>query len=116
MELEVCKIVTEILVQLKYSEVKPKTGICSYVEDRLMIITSDPEWSQVYRWWINRSRGFFWSWPEFSGSDVFPVPGPAGYDPTAAYEFFDKWYGEYGESRMRLLDFIISKFQELNNV
>ena len=59
-------------------------------------------------------------WPEYSGDPEYPVPAPAleirpwrgrahwsadyGYD-----HYEDKWVGEYGAARLRLLDFLIER-------
>lgn len=53
-------------------------------------------------------------WPERSGMPLYPVPAPNGRSPQL--EFFDcvvdrLWVGEYGASRMRLLDWLIIELQ-----
>lgn len=77
---------------------------------------------------------FFRAWPEFSGSTMYPVPGPEEYREEAAvfcwadeeeegwaddealaeyaYENLDRWFGEYGDTRLRLLDFMIEQIEE----
>ena len=57
----------------------------------------------------------FHKWPEFSGCISFPVPHPAhpDIDPHDAYmETENLWIGEYGEARMRLLDFCIEELEK----
>lgn len=55
-------------------------------------------------WW--HVRELFPMWPEFSGDDVYPVPG--GGDAYDAASDADKLFeGEYGAARIRLLQFII---------
>ncbi len=52
------------------------------------------------------------SWPEHSRMHYFPVPHPK-YAPNEAYEHtHNKWVGEYGAARIRLLDWMIARLQE----
>lgn len=57
-------------------------------------------------------------WPEFSGCFAYPVPAPAGFPchgtdaDTARWAFYKikpMWSGEYGSSRIRLLNYLIRK-------
>lgn len=63
----------------------------------------------------------FEKWPEYSGNEYYPVPAPGeyrvaegDYDPAMGiYEYseYNKYSGEYGEARKRLLAFIIKTAQ-----
>lgn len=60
-------------------------------------------------------ESLFQKWPEFSGCVTFPVPHPAHPEitPHDAYmETTNLWVGEYGEARMRLLDFCIEELEK----
>lgn len=59
----------------------------------------------------------FRQWPEYSGNDLFPVPytedGERCADPDSAFYAIDNlWEGEYGDSRKRLLAFLIAELQK----
>lgn len=63
--------------------------------------------------------GYAKLWPESTGCAAFPVPAPAGFPRqgrairrlahAAFYEIKTMWSGEYGSSRIRLLNFVIRK-------
>lgn len=54
----------------------------------------------------------FRSWPKFSGSVVYPVPGVAGMTPGGAFAHIrDVWVGEYGDLRRELLDHCIAELE-----
>jgi hypothetical protein len=54
----------------------------------------------------------FVQWPEYSGDIKYPVPHPE-HSPMDAFVFVRYiWIEEYGATRKRLLDFIISTLQE----
>lgn len=63
------------------------------------------------RAWMRRA---FLDWPEYSGYMAFPVPHPRfPSDPAEGYRRTrDKWVGDYGDARMRLLDFLIARAEE----
>lgn len=48
-------------------------------------------------------------WPEHSGDREYPVPSINGYQCL-------KWRGEYGEARLRLLDYLIEQMENLGDV
>jgi hypothetical protein len=62
------------------------------------------------------------TWPEYSGNPTYPVPEPLGgggeylFTPEGCGEAYfatlNKWEGEYGASRRRLLDHLIDYFQQ----
>lgn len=62
-----------------------------------------------------RAKNWLLDWPEHTGNPMYPVPGPAGQrsyaaDPELAYDFSEnKWAGEYGGNRMRLLNYLIRR-------
>ena len=47
-------------------------------------------------------------WPEHSGDIEYPVPNTGDYQ-------FDKWAGEYGASRLRLLDYLIEQMENFGD-
>lgn len=54
----------------------------------------------------------FQKWPEFSGYISFPVPHPEMDSHDAYMNKPNLWIGEYGEARMRLLDFCIGELEK----
>ena len=54
----------------------------------------------------------FSKWPEFSGCISFPVPHPEMDSHDAYMNTPNLWVGEYGEARMRLLDFCIEELEK----
>ena len=60
----------------------------------------------------------FRTWPEGSGSAHYPVPRPDGATDYGGiifyqlYGFEGRWTGKYGESRRRLLDWMIQTLEE----
>ena len=79
---------------------------CASIEERL----------QAKHWMLD--------WPEHSGNELYPVPPatdiPEGsasmYEAETAYEDFvdDKWHGEYGATRKRLLNYLITRCEASN--
>lgn len=54
----------------------------------------------------------FRSWPKFSGSVVYPVPGVDRMTPSEAFVYIhDVWVGEYGDLRRELLDHCIAELE-----
>lgn len=70
-------------------------------------------WEMLGREGVDFFYGCFYTWPEFSGNRSFPVPCSNGGSPVDAYYDMETsyWEGEYGASRVRLLDHIISQFE-----
>lgn len=59
-------------------------------------------------------RPHFESWPEYSGNEAYPIALEGWYRPSAAYwssENSNKWVGEYGAARRRLLDHCIAELE-----
>jgi hypothetical protein len=55
----------------------------------------------------------FTHWPEFSGDPNFPVPGEVGLPHVVYEKTRNKWRGDYGAARMRLLNFCIITLEEV---
>jgi len=72
-------------------------GICS----NLTIV------SQVYSYGFVEKYSI--GWPEHSGDREYPVPRPID-------TYFGLWRYEYGESRLRLLDYLIEQMENLGDV
>lgn len=83
----------------------PKCGLCHNIARAL------PE--QVLRMQFRPLlRSLFQRWPEFSGDEDYPVPSEDERDADEAYNRMGSLYvGEYGASRMALLNFIIEKLE-----
>ena len=87
-------------------------GICSLLDHVIRFslladanpILNDDEWVDSVLW------SAFSRWPEFSGEVGFPVRAPGSdnvFCAMSAYHQLDKWAGEYGDARRRLLQFLI---------
>lgn len=55
-------------------------------------------------------------WPESTGTTQYPVPAPAGFQrprvgADAAYWSLPRWTGEYGSSRIRLMNYMIRRIE-----
>jgi len=73
-------------------------GICAYLRETAD--TRPPELDEAFQ-----------RWPEYSGSLDYPVPSMRpDMTPSEAYNHYpDVWVGEYGEARLRLVDFLIGE-------
>lgn len=59
-------------------------------------------------------RPQFESWPEYSGNCAYPIALEGWMRPSSAYwssENHNKWEGEYGDARRRLLDHCITELE-----
>jgi len=63
--------------------------------------------SQVYSYGFVEKYSI--GWAEHSGDREYPVPSINGYQCL-------KWRGEYGEARLRLLDYLIEQMESLGDV
>lgn len=84
-------------------------GICSNVDD-LWDHKTGYDYRDLY---MMKMDELFTSWPEYSGCETFPVPAPPGdLDYAQVYHSIEnKWVGEYGASRKRLLDYMIEQLE-----
>lgn len=62
----------------------------------------------------------FKAWPEFSGSDAYPVPSESWRTPADAYDRAgeDQMWNpdhEYGAARLRLVDWLVNYFEGKEN-
>jgi hypothetical protein len=75
---------------------------------------------EQYNYWGIIFHNIFTEWPKYSGHSSFPVPVPQTYfgiSSEGSLEFrvwwnLNKWSGEYGQSRMELLDFCITTLKQ----
>lgn len=98
---ELHAILAEMRTRGPYDE---RVGICANV------ITGNLTRDSYY----DELNVLFWTWPEFSGSVLCPVPHPAGLSATEAYNTLPMWpsraFGEvhpYAAARMRLLEYCV---------
>ena len=91
-------------VRNQYEQGELQHGICGEVKLRLPSI-------ELIRKTIPALEMLFESWPEYSGSELYPVPSCS--TELGAKEAFRKlhlWYtGEYAAARLRLLDYLIEQ-------
>lgn len=107
-----------ILKDIEAGNRNPHKGICGNVQDKLDCTYGVSE--SVYRDWIYVQNNIFNKWPEFSGNIIYPVPlrlfwvipvDPAlGFNPM--FNGLNRWSGQYGRARKRLLRFIIEELDE----
>ena len=85
------------------------------LHDAICAQVSIDTWEMLGRVGVDFFYATFQTWPEFSGHHLFPVPCPNGGSPVEAYYDMETtyWDGAYGESRKRLLDHIISQFENV---
>lgn len=85
--------------------IDPQCGLCHNV------LIALPEWAARMPF-KPVLRSLFQRWPEFSGDEDYPVPSEDERDADEAYNRMGSLYvGEYGASRMALLNFIIEKLE-----
>lgn len=101
-------ILLTALLTIKEKGPDPRFGICTNMEWHTMNVQGVNDYGLL---WIMRE--YYKEWPEYTGDELFPVPHPE-------LECFDayvhaeegKWNGQYGDSRRRLLDFLIAELQK----
>lgn len=107
------QILLAILLKIqKEGPTCPEEGICYNVE-----FSSDAVPDADVLEMNHIMDNLFRVWPEFSGNDLFPVPytedGERCADPDSAfYGTDDLWIEEYGDTRKRLLAFMIDELQK----
>ena len=98
------------LLHEAHQKVKPEgPGICAQVDDHIYHLhytVKDEVRPELYK--------LFTLWPEGTGSRAYPVPSPTfGLDRVDAYMVHSYsgtlWVGSYGESRKRLLAFLLEQ-------
>ena len=104
-------ILLAALLKIQKEVLVPGEGICYNVE----IATFNTEGADDLA--MNRILSDIWSgWPEFSDDDRYPVPyieADESFDPCSAFHSTDDlWADEYGDSRKRLLSFLIAELQK----
>lgn len=101
------------------ADVKPKwfvarSGICNNLDEYEIKKEGSPE---AYS--SDCLADFFSGWPEWSGCKIFPVPSMS-YEHTSESVYLSHmakqmWTGEYGAARLRLLDYLIRRVEELGD-
>jgi len=96
------------MCEVRDGERRDEIGICTNVMDLLCIDGTTRGWYH----WIEANAQL---WPEYSGHKEYPVPH-SDYDPESAYNESDDLLWdmdtEYGQARMRLLNFLIERAEE----
>ena len=97
----------DALVSIQDTPVEDRrdTGICELVEDYVCSVYGDDVFDFIDAVHDELSA-LFKQWPEFSGQQYFPVPG--GCD---GYFELNKWRGDYGAARERLLKWLIERLK-----
>lgn len=127
------KLVLEALKQVKQQVEEGGTsnlGICDLLVDAIKTNykascglgnSTTWEWgSEEYKDWVVLRTAserilnkLFKSWPMYSGSSSFPVPGKKGESPSWAFDKADDlWAGSYGKKRKQLLNYMIKTLKE----
>lgn len=93
----------------------PDKGICDNVEDLFLhdfeqYHTLKYQGQTLYHWFQETAK----EWGGFSGDPYYPVPSPRkAIDVQLAYQRYPCWEGEYGQSRLNLLDFFMGQVQDI---
>ena len=84
----------------------PRAGLCYNLEIASHVYEMENELNldDLYAVWKH--------WPKYSGWETYPVPHPK-FSEDYAFDFIDKWTGEYGSTRIELLDFIITELTKI---
>lgn len=86
-------------------------GLCYHIGECVAAETEflrEDDKACVFRAVRDRRDDLFCRWPLRSGSLDYPVPGVEGMAPaTAFHDIKDVWYGEYGEKRWALAEFML---------
>lgn len=95
------KTLLEALLAIRDGERDPAHGICHAVEQHAGLRVA------------NENYALMLGWPEHSGDEAYPVPAPIpGRSNSGAYwACGNKWVGEYGAARLRLLDWCINELE-----
>lgn len=117
------EVIAELLRKLRDGTRTPDYGICGYIENTLFEEFADGDdafevLEQYEQFWEDTKRVLFPEWGEYSGDIVFPVSTfSEGYSPHEQYvnacDDYTIWDGEYGEARLRLLDYLIEEYTGL---
>lgn len=83
-----------------------KGGICVGVE----YLTMDVEGCDDFKV-AQLMRALFTTWPEYTGDTHFPVPFGSWSPSNIYFKAGNLWIGPYGESRLRLLSYMIEQLQ-----
>jgi hypothetical protein len=113
--LELLKALTSVKTQMGDS------SICQQVRAYLYDPSKPIEFRSIQSNLAVKQMEELWvRWPEYSGNLVYPVPSPTPQNPTPkpyaakdAYMQLHHWIGEYGESRKRLLTWLIHEVSKI---
>ena len=106
------QLLTAILKDILYRGPQLRSaGICGNVRELAQLFHGDD--SAVWSYWRDVNGGIFENWPEFSGNIYYPVP--SGKHRISAQDMYSLirclWDNHYGETRFRLLDFLITSLE-----
>jgi len=90
----------------------PRYGLCNSILERLARRSTQKEHVELILKLLDEE---FKKWPEFSGNQLYPVPGLKGTGYADAVRNGTMYTGEYGAARLRLLDFIINDLRGMSN-
>ena len=118
---ELLSILKDIHSLVVINELVGTTGICPLVTNRIGTAYGHTYGGSNHtREIIAKLSNLIRQWPEYSGEYAYPVKGVEGMSAKATYWEANKsagmWKGEYGESRMRLLIFLIAELEKLNGI
>lgn len=95
----------DALKQIRIERYSKHTGICYN-----LICWNDYNRTRWVK--ISMAEELFKKWPEYSGCEEYPVPGVDGMSAEETYDSTEyPWDGEYGEYRLRLLNFMIETLE-----
>ncbi len=102
-----CFLDLRVMVDKKQHGLYDYVGICTHVDE----LWGTKPTSHLGYLHVARMNQLIPYWPEYSGDESFPVPH-SDYTPAEGYYYIDdKWTGEYGAARIRLLEFLIGSLE-----
>lgn len=99
-------ILLTALLQIQQEVLVPEEGICTNVEMATFSIQGADDLAM-----ITIMADIWKNWPEFSGHGRYPVPFKDRDPKDTFHAAFSMWESTYGESRRRLLNFLIEQLQ-----
>lgn len=88
-------------------------GICYLAVGKYVTYNRGTDSVPAYHYaWLKEA---YTRWPEYSGNDIYPVPAPdvpGVSTPQEAFGYLHPWHGEYGDTRKRLLVWLIERAEK----
>lgn len=91
-------------------------GLCANINSTISKIhAAERNLYLLYAFFAMESSLAYAVWPKFTGRNAYPVPHKED-DPHLAYEWRQKYVGQYGADRVELLEHMIAHFEGLAKI